>query len=317
MDTNPETEVAEPTSVEDQLEAKFAARFGEDKAQPEPEEAEAEEVSDDQPEAEAEPEEELADLDIDGYTVKVPKTKAEKLQAERLMQQDYTKKTQELARQREVVELQEKRVQLNGQAQAVLGQKHAEILATAQQLQQYEQVNWAQYTAEEAYPLIVKRDELRASISAKQAELQQMSQEFQQRQSATDTEWKQKLTELGNARLNEELGGWTPDKKQATAERLKALGYQERELESLLVYDPRFLRMAWESAQYQRLQATKTQTIEKKVAQAKPFVAPAARSAQTKQADSKAQELRERMRKTGNRDDVESFLAARFAAKRR
>lgn len=323
MDTNPETEVAGDAAVEAQLEALFTK--GSKPAEPEEQDApeadkpEAEEVETDQPEAE-EPEDEWEDVDLDGEPLKVPKTQAEKLKqalSERLMQADYTRKTQEVAERKRAIELQEQRVQLMAQAQGILGQKQAEIIAAAQQLQQFEQVNWNQLTAEEAYPLIVKRDQLRAHIGSKQAELQQAAQEFQQRQEATENEWKQKLTELGNARLNEELGGWNEEKQRDTAARLKSLGYQEQELQSLLVYDPRFMRMAWESAQYRKLQDTKVATIEKKVATAKPFVPPAARGVQKTQADSKAQDLRERMRKTGKSEDVESFLAARFAAKKR
>lgn len=324
MDTNPETEVAGDAAVEAQLEALFTKKSAPveepEKREPKAEEAEAEEVDTDQPEAEEEPADEWEDVDLDGEPLKVPKTQAEKLKqalSERLMQADYTRKTQEVAERKRAIELQEQRVQLMAQAQGILGQKQAEIIAAAQQLQQYEQVNWSQLTAEEAYPLIVKRDQLRADIGNKQAELQRAAHEFQQRQEATETEWKQKLTELGNARLNEELGGWTEDKQRDTAARLKSLGYQEQELQSLLVYDPRFMRMAWESAQYRKLQDTKAQTIEKKVSAAKPFVPPASRGVQKSQADSKAQDLRERMRKTGKSEDVESFLAARFAAKQR
>lgn len=324
MDTNPGTEVAGDDAVEAQLEALFSKKAPPadepEQREPKAQEAEAEEVENDQPDADDEPADEWEDVDLDGEPLKVPKTQAEKLKqalSERLMQADYTRKTQEVAERKRAIELQEQRVQLMAQAQGVLGQKQAELIATAQQLQQYDQVNWSQLAADEAYPLIVKRDQLRAQLSAKQAELQQVATEFQQRQTATEKEWKHKLTELGTARLNEELGGWTSEKQHDTASRLKTLGYQDQELESLLVYDPRFLRMAWESAQYQKLQQTKAETISKKVSTAKPFVPPASRGTQKTQADSKAQELRERMRKTGKADDVESFLADRFAAKRR
>lgn len=322
MDTNPEVEVTGDALAEAQLEALFTKKAPPEEPKDEtPDEpgAEAEEVSDDQPEEE-ESGEEWEDVDLDGEPLKVPKTQAEKLKkalSERLMQADYTQKTQAVADQKRALALEEQRLQLVSQAQNVLGQKQAELLASAQQLQRYEQVNWSQLSAEQAYPLIVERDQLRASVQAKQAEFQQLAHEFQTKHEATDREWKKKLQEMGNARLNEELGGWGDDKKEAVAKQMRKLGYQESEMSSLLVYDPRFMRAMWQSAEYERIKEAQKETIQKKVSNAKPFTPPAARGIQKAQSDSKAHDLRDKMRKSGKSEDVESFLAARFAANRR
>lgn len=320
MDTNPETEVTGDAVAEAQLEALFSKGAKEEPQDDNdtPEEADSPEVSDDQSETEP-AEEEWEDVDLDGEALRVPKTKAEKLKQalqERLMQADYTRKTQAVAERQRAVELQEKRVQLVGQAQSVLGQKQAEIVGLAQQLQRYEELNWSQLSAEQAYPLIVERDQLRAKLNAKQTEFQQQANHFQQSHEATEREWRQKLEELGTARLNEELGGWSEEKKKDAAQRIFSIGYQPEEINSVLVYDPRFLRLAWEASQYQKLQATKAETITKKTANAKPFVPTAARGIQKSQADSKAVELRDRMKKSGKAEDVEAFLAARFSKRK-
>lgn len=320
MDTNPATEVTSDEAAEAKLEALFTKNEGKTaepaEESPPPQDDDAEEVEDDQPEATTE-EEEQEDLDIDGFTLKLPKSKAEKLKAERLMQADYTRKTQELAERNRLAEMAEKRLQLSAQAQSVLGQKQAELIALQQQMSQFQSVNWQELTADQAYPLIARRDELKQAAERAQAELQHMGQQFMQAQSATEQEYKQKLTELGLARLNDELKGWTQDKQADAAEHLDRLGYKPHELESFLVYDPRFMRMAYEAAQFQKLQASKAQTIQKKVATAKPMQAQASRGVQKSTQDSRLQDLRERVKKQGRAEDVESLLAARFSKKYR
>ena len=60
--------------------------------------------------AEAKPESsdpEMVEVDIDGYKVSLPKDKAEKLAAERLMQADYTKKTMATAEERKAATAQQ------------------------------------------------------------------------------------------------------------------------------------------------------------------------------------------------------------------
>lgn len=316
MDTNPETEVTGDAVAEAQLEALFSKGI-QDEPPPEdeqPAEAETEEVGDDQPEEPTE--EELADLEVDGRILKLPKTAAEKLKAERLMQADYTRKTQELAERNRLAELQEQRLQLHQQAQGVLGQKQAEVIGLHQQLQQYDQINWTALTADQAYPLIAKRDELRSAAEKARSELEQMGQQFAQQTRQSEEQYRQKLTELGLARLNEEMGGWTQDKQDATAKYLQSAGYTAQEMQGLLAYDPRFMRMAYEAQQYRNLQATKAQTIEKKVSAAKPFTQPASRGVQKSQADSKALDLRDRMKKSGRPEDVAAFLAASFSKRK-
>lgn len=316
MDTNPETEVTGDAVAEAQLEALFS-RGQKEEPEPqddEPERKAAEEVGDDQPEATAE--EELDDLEVDGLVLKVPKKAAEKLKAERMFQEDYTRKTQATAERNRVLDLQEKRLQLSAQAQNVLGGKNAEVQALQRQLEQYDQLNWSQLSAEQAYPLYAQRDQLRSQFEKSRGELQTAAAQFQQQTAATDAEFKTKLYELGVKRLGEELGGWTPEKQSDAASYLSDAGYQSHELDSLHSYDPRFIRMAYEAKQFRKLQATKADTIQKKTATAKPFVQTAARGIQKSQADSKAADLKARMAKTGRPDDVEAFLAARFSKRK-
>jgi hypothetical protein len=117
--------------------------------------------------------------------------------------------------------------------------------------------------------------------------------------------------------LNEELGGWTQDKQADTAQHLDRLGFKPHELEGPLAYDPRFMQLAYEAAQFRKLQASKAQTIQKKVATAKPMQAQASRGVHKSTQDSRLQDLRDRVKKQGRAEDVESLLAARFSKKYR
>jgi hypothetical protein len=79
------------------------------------------------------------ELDIDGHKVKLPKSVAEKLAAERLMQADYTRKTQELAEQRKAFEAERQAV---SKADAEEMSARANLTLIDHQLNQFSQVNW-------------------------------------------------------------------------------------------------------------------------------------------------------------------------------
>lgn len=313
MDTNPETEVTGDAVAEAQLEALFTKGMKEEPAPEDdsPSDEVAEAVEDDQPEAVEE--EELADLEIDGRTLKLPKTAAEKLQAERLMQADYTRKTQALAEERKALEERAQLTQFQEQVRQAQFEKAVEVKVIADRLKQYEAVDWAmlaQQDPQRAAALQAQWMTDRQALEGKQRELQEAGQKATQL-----TAYQQQQTLAKGAEvLRTKFPNWGPEMARTILDNTKVYGYSEQELSQ--VTDPRLVEVLHDAMQWKKLQASKSQTIEKKVATAKPFTQPAARGVQKAQADSKAAELRDRMKKSGRPDDVEAFLAARFTRKR-
>jgi hypothetical protein len=313
MDTNPETEVTGDAVAEAQLEALFS-KGQKEEAPPkdrEPDEETTEEVDTDETEEVAE--EELADLEVDGRTLKLPKTAAEKLNAERLMQADYTRKTQTLAEERKALEERAQLTQFQEQVRAAQFEKAVEAKVIADRLKQYESVDWAslaQQDPQRAAALQAQWMTDRQALEGKQRELQEAGQKATQL-----TAYQQQQTLAKGAEvLRTKFPNWGPEMAKTILDNTKVYGYSEQELSQ--VTDPRLVEVLHDAMQYRKLQATKAQTIEKKVATAKPFQQTTSRGIQKTQADTKSADLKARMAKTGRPDDVEAFLAARFAKRK-
>jgi hypothetical protein len=313
MDTNPETEVTGDAVAEAQLEALFSKG---QKEEPPPEDDKPsdeapEEVDTDQPEETAE--EELDDLEVDGRILKLPKTAAEKLKAERMLQADYTRKTQTLAEERRALEERAQLSQFLEQARAAQFEKAVEVKVLNDRLKQYEAVDWSALAAQDPQRAVALQAQWQAdrqTLEGRQRELHESSQKATQMTAYQQ----QQMLAKGEEILRTKFPTWGPETKRSIFDNTKSYGYSEQELSQ--VTDPRLVEVLHDAMQWKKLQASKTKTIEKKVATAKPFTQPAARGIQKSQADTKAADLKARMAKTGRPDDVEAFLAARFSKRK-
>ena len=86
---------------------------------------------------------EMVEIDVDGYKVALPKDKAAKLEAERLMQADYTKKTMAAAEERKAAQAESQRALQERQAYAQnLTRMQAQLEGAL--AEQNQSVNWQQ-----------------------------------------------------------------------------------------------------------------------------------------------------------------------------
>lgn len=314
MDTNPDQGVASP---EDRLTAHFAS-LEEQPTEADPPQAEAPEV--DQPETEevqqdqsTEAEEETEELDLGDIRLALPKSAAEKLKAERLMQADYTKKTQELAEQRKAVEEQQQRLQEAQQFQAVALDKAAEIRAIEHQLAKFDQVDWQTLVAtdpQEAMRLDLARRQLQEQHGRARWDMQQLSAQEQQKTAQA----RQQMLERANEELARDIKGWGPELQRSIAETGKGYGFTDAELQG--ISDPRMVKVLHEAHLYRQLQKSKALT-EKKVLTAKPVTTPAARTATTSAQVQKVQDSMRQLKRTGKAEDAERALLHLFEHKRK
>lgn len=177
-----------------------------------------------------EPVPEMVEVDVDGYKVSLPKEKADKLQAERLMQADYTKKTMAAAEERKAAEAEIQRASQERQQYAQNLQRMQMQLETALQSQQ--QIDWEQLIAENPQEALRQQH----LMQVRQAQLQQNYVEQQRVTQAMQAEQAQRFSQYLSAQ-REELLAKLPEWKDET--KAKA---QQAEVADYLIkqgYDPK------------------------------------------------------------------------------
>lgn len=278
------------------------------------EEAEAEEVeaSDDEPEAEeadadkAQPEESDAEeVEYEGKAYKLPKELKDAL----LRQQDYTRKTQEVANTRKAVEQQAEEVRIQAEFQREHLPKMVEIQALDTQLQQYSQLDWKAIIESDpgqAMLLQVQQRDLQDKANRLRGELQGLAQEH----GAKAAQMRQQAQARCIEEVRKDIKGFDADMLKGIDETARAFGFSGEELAQ--VTDPRVVKVLHAAMQYQRLQGSKA-IADKKVQEVKPVRVKTASSAQTSQQGAAITAVRARLKSTGRPADAEALLTARFA----
>ena len=312
-------------SVEDRLAAAFekSGYEGTPKEQPqrqddpEPmdddsEESDAQAQSDDEEsesseavETEAKADDDTEEVEYEGEAYKLPK----KLKDALLRQQDYTRKTQEVAEQRKTVEEKAQVLEIRQKFQAEHFGKAVEAQSLNSQLQQYSQVNWAEL-AETNPSQYLQLDrqyrQLQESANRVNAEIQQLGGQFTAKMQEEKARAQAKCIE----ELRKEYKDFGPDLLRNLDETGRSFGFTGEELAEIV--DPRVIRVLHAASQFKKLQAGKV-LAEKKVREVKSIKMTGSRSANTQHANAQLKEASDRLKKTGKASDAEAYLAARFA----
>lgn len=157
---------------------------------------------------EQQPEDDEAEDELDGVKVRGKKDLIEKLRQERLMQADYTRKTQEVAEQRKAVEAQRAQVAQMSQLQQNLVDEIAEAKQIEKALEQFGQVNWAALEAQDparAASLLRQRLDLQSrqqSVHNSIVQKHQGALAMQQQEAV-------RQVEQANEYLKREIKGWS------------------------------------------------------------------------------------------------------------
>jgi hypothetical protein len=320
MDTTPATEV--PQSPEAQLEAIFARQTGEAKPEPKAEapadDADAEdedsEPDDTDPEEAEGQSEEVADeveLPVGEEVKKFTKAELAEIVAKRdSFQRDYTQKTQEVADKRKAVEDRDQYLQARELVMQHAFKEAAEVESLRAQSQQFQGLDWNTLIADDpqrALQLNLARQQLNDTLQTKERTLQEAIGRAQAMQEAH----KRKQMELGQVELTRRLGKLDDSTRASLMGVAKELDYSEADMMS-----PAALHALHLASKYLALQKSKALT-DKKVAQAKPMTAPAARSGNQSIEQSKREALKARVQKSGKTADAEAYLERLFSMKRK
>jgi len=238
--TNPETEVTDDSNVEDEFEAFEAAASdeGDDGGTPE-----ADEGAEDAPEPEEDSDE--VEFEINGKTYRAPKDAV-------LRQQDYTRKTQELAEQRKSVEASLERINSVSQAET---QALAQVAIVAAQIKQYEDIDWNAW--DETDPTAATR--ARVELMQLQQQQAQAVAQYQnvgsQKLSLVQQETAKRLEEADRFAASN-IPGWNREKAQATLDFSRSTyGLSNDELAGAIADKPEVLMLLHDAMEGRKLRA--------------------------------------------------------------
>jgi len=222
---------------------------------------------DDEPEDEIDPNApEMVEVEWEGQLIEAPKSVAEAL----MRQSDYTQKTQEVAAQRKSIEVQIAELDHKNKqfqfAESIRDDilKAQQLESQADQAYEYLRNNVDSLTPTEIEKIKIaiedtrkERDNLVKSLTTKQTEFQQASEQSLQ-------ELRNKGTEV----LRQRIPGWGEDKAKQVRNYALNSGYTEVEISNVL--DPRQVETLWKASQYDNLKSGVTPAV--KAVQAAPSI---------------------------------------------
>lgn len=203
--------------------------------------------------------------DLDGVKVRGKKEDLERLKAERLMQADYTRKTQEVAEQRKAIEAERERVEQTRAFEQQNLDIVADIRAIDRQIAHLSQINLMQLSQSDpvqAQQLMLQLQGLQTHRGQAANALAQRHQQFQQAQQQDAA----RQLEEGRRVLQREIPGWNQELGLKLMEFGKSRGYPESVLAN--VTNPRFVIDLYQL--YQVAEAKKQATTRTPVVQDKP-----------------------------------------------
>ena len=192
----------------------------------------------------------LHEDEIEGVKLKGTKEQIEKFRNERLMQADYTRKTQEVAEERKAVHAQREEMGKQVQFQQQHFAECAQAYTLSEQIKQYEAIDFNalfQQDADQARNLDWQRNQL---VKQRDEILSRISQRSQQQALQEQQETAKRLQE-GQAFLEREIKGWSKELAESLVGHGQTLGFSESELRQ--VVDPRHIKVLHKAYLYDQL----------------------------------------------------------------
>lgn len=192
--------------------------------------------------------EEFGEIEVDGKKFELPKTVAEKLQAERMMNADYTQKTQALAEQRRQFEAQSAQQQKQQQEYV---QDYAKVVAIDDQLAAYNQLDWQVLIANDPQQAMLYQQQQRA-LEAQRSQAVQAVTQKQQQFALNEQQAIAKRVQEASAYVAREIPGWTPERDTQLQAYVKQNGIPDQELMPMVLKHPALLKILHKAELYDR-----------------------------------------------------------------
>lgn len=267
-------------------------------------EAEAADESDAQDSEPAEPTVELEHL---GKKYVVPESLKKAFEANRTMA---NRPQAELVEMRKMLHFERQAIEAQRLMQEQTKAEFEELAKLESQMKQLASLDRTGWSMEQRFELFDAERKL-------QGELQRVRETLGQKQQQFTGQFRQQIEQAkqhGQNYLNQALGGWDDSKAGEVSQYALSRGYTPEELQS--VFDPRFVHMAWEAAQYRKLQSAKPQ-VANKVKNVGPVIKPGSSDAKQSTQNSRVNDLRSKLKKTGDERYAVALLLERNKAARR
>lgn len=206
---------------------------------------------------EQEAEEEEDEIDVDGKKFTLPKSAAEKLRAERLMQADYTRKTQEVAEQRRAIEQQAQQVQQQAQFQQAYIAEVAKVTAIDERLNEYAKIDLSEYIDSDPVAVMKAQEEIR-KLQMQRAEVVNNLNQRQQMQAMEQQQTTAKQLQQANDYLAREISGWSPQRSNELKDYAIGLGIPEQAIPNLVLQIPAIAKAFDKANQFDKLVKDRT-----------------------------------------------------------
>lgn len=255
------TEQPQADSVDAAVSAMEEKLFGPAEEE-QPQEAEAPEVASE--DTEEPTQDDLEEIELDeGETYRVPK----KVKEAHLRWKDYTQKTQEVAELRKQATLQMEQAQAQQAFEQAVAGERSELSQVQSELAQFKAIDATALSTDQLIQLQLRIQTLKDKASDLEKGINAKGQQFAQ----WHINHRQQLHQAGENFLKQNVPNWGNEAKQEAATRLRSIGYTDAELQSL--YDPRFVQLAYEAAQFRKLMSSKGQAMER-AQKAPPVIKP-------------------------------------------
>lgn len=223
----------------------------------------------------SEQEEDFVEVEREGKKYAIPKA----LQADLLRQEDYTRKTQEVAELRRQAEQQQQHVQQTLVSQRENLAAYAKLQTIDAQIEQFRGVDWNALSNDDpvkAQQAFFRYTQLRDERGAVASEISQREQQQQQQRAYALHEQIAKGREV----LAKEIPGFGAETVNSLVDYGVKFGYSEAEVRG--VTDPKAVKLLWKAMQYDKLTSSKPQSKQEPAPVAKVVRAKAAERPESK-----------------------------------
>lgn len=196
--------------------------------------------------------------ELEGVKLRGKKELLEKIKSERLMQADYTRKTQEVAEQRRAIEAERQQFQETAKSHQEHIREVGRLMAVDDRLQQFQQVNWQQLNQEDpvrAQALLIEFNQLQA---ARGQLANSLAQREQQRQLASQQDSAKRANEAEQIVMRE-VKDWGAEKLAKFVDAGQKAGIQPDGMRQLLIQYPQAARFLNKALMYDQLLAQRMQ----------------------------------------------------------
>lgn len=197
-------------------------------------------------------EDELGELDVDGEKFALPKKVAERLNSERMMNADYTRKTQALAEDRRQLESQSESLARQYQEQQQFIQDHARVVALNDQLAAYEKLDWQALIQQDPQQAMVYQQQQR-ELERQRDEAQGSIAQKQQQFALNEQQSLAKRVQEAKAYVEREISGWSNERDGQLQQYAQKIGLNDKELGPIALKHPQLFVLLHKAEMYDRL----------------------------------------------------------------